>query len=213
MGRVRVHVIGNTLTVDIGVSGALETVIIGAVGAGMGRSIRRGDATVGGQAEVGAIGAGGVVLIAAAVVRGAMGIKDHQAALLHGFGDVVHGGICHGVTNTGAARRAVEVLPGGLIVGRIAGKGGVGITGAGLPIGLDQANIGRGGTAATDSLINLQQRLGISLGPGNLLGAGIICGVVKLSLHSGIITAGNPNCGHPNQKAAVLLQGIGYIAL
>ena len=140
-----------------------------------------------------------------------MGVEDDQAALLDGLGDVVHGGVGHGVTHAGAAGGAVEVLPHGLIVGGIAGEGGVGVGGAGLPVGLDQADLGGVGAAAAGGSVGLDHSLSLRLDPCDLSGAGIVHGVVELGLHSRVVAAGHAGGGLPDQEVAVLLQTVGDV--
>ena len=207
VGCVLGHVVGDAGAGDVGVAGALHALVVGAVGAALGLGIGGGDAAVGGQAEVGAVGAGGVVAVGAGVVGGAVGVEDDQAALLDGLGDVVDGGIGHGVAHAGAAGGAVEILPHGLIVGGIAGEGAVRVGGVGLPVGLDQTDLGGAGAAAPGVVEGLQHGLGFFLGPGDLGGAGIIDGVVQFSFHAGVVAAGHTGGGLPDQEVAVLLQG------
>ena len=213
VGGVLIHVGGNAVAVDVGVAGALHGVVVGAVGAGVGSGVGGGDAAVGGQAEVGGVGAGGVVAVGAGVVGGAVGVEDDQAALLKRIGNVVNRGVRHGVTHAGAAGGAVEVLPYGLVVGGVAGKGRIRVAGAGFPVGLDQTDLGGAGAAAAGLGEILNHGFSLGFDAGDLFCAGLILGVVQFSLHAGVVAAGDADGGFPNQEVAVLLKGAGNVGL
>ena len=199
------HVVGNGGAVDECGAAADNRVGVGAVGAGLGGGIGAGQTGGGVDAEVRGVGAGGVVLVGAGVVSGAVGVENDQTALLHRAGNRVDVDVRHGVTDALTAGGAVEVLPGGLIIGRVVQEGGIGIAGAGFPVGLDQADVDRSGSAA--ALRGLQHSRGISLDSGNFLRRRSILGVVQLGLHARVVAAGDALDRLPVEVIAVLLQG------
>ena len=198
VGGLRIHMVGNAGAVHIGIAAALHAVVVGAVGAGLGGGVLAGDADAGGQAQIGAVGPRGIIVVAV-VVRGAVGVEDHHAAGLDGVGNIVDGGVAGDIGGVDAA--------GGLgkahaLVGILGGKAAVDAV-----VGLEHRDVHAAGPAAAigeggDHRIG--QSLGISAGDRILR---------KLRLHPGIVAAGDAHGGLPHQEVPVALERARHVGI
>ena len=206
VGSILGHMVGDAGAVHVGVAGTLYAMIVRAVGSRLGLGVLAGNAGVGDQAEIGTVGPGRVVTAGTVIVRGAVGVHDDQTAALNGVGDVIYGGVGHRIALTGSASRRIQAFPHGFVRGGIAVERAVGVIGRALPVGLDQADVHRGRPAALDSCGLAEDPLSLRLCPGDILGRGVVPGVVELRFHPGRVAAGDAHCSLPHQEAAVLLE-------
>ena len=105
-GSSLAHVVLDSGAVYAVSGAAVKCMVIGAVGTGNSSHIGAGDAGGGLQAQVGGICTSGVVAVAVVVVSGAVGVEDHDAAVLEGVsnvGDGCVGAFVQGVLAAGSA--------------------------------------------------------------------------------------------------------------
>ena len=195
VGGGAVHVVGDGGAVHGPVAAAkAEGMIVGAKLALGGGLVRIGDAGAGGQAEIGGVGLGGVV-IPSVVVGGAVGVEDHDAAAVQRNAQVVDVGVALLVGGANAAGGLGDGVAAGLILG---GKAAVD-----ADVGLEGSYVDGGGRAALDAVVhNLRRAADDSAGDGADLPLGTVAGRVTVGIALGV---------HPEEEVAVAFQRTGNI--
>ena len=196
VGGGAVHVVGDGGAVHSPVAAAkAEGMIVGAKFALGGGLVRRGNAGAGGQAEVGGVGLGGVV-IPSVIVGGSVGVEDHDAAGIQGNAQVVDVGVALLVGGAHAAGGLGDGVAAGLILG---GKAAVD-----ADVGLEGGHVDGSGRAALDAVVHdLRRAAEDSAGDGADLPLGTVAGRVTVGIAVGI---------KPEEKGAVAFNGPGYKA-